>query len=204
MDVQTIQAYFPKLTAAQLQLYSKLPALYEEWNAKVNVISRKDMEHFMEHHVLHSLALSFYFSPQAGDGVLDIGTGGGFPGIPLAIMYPEVSFVLVDSIGKKVKVVNEVASALGLENVSAVHSRAEDMTGRFDYAVTRAVARLTNLVIWCRRPKLLIPALYCLKGGDLKDEVEEIDAFPSTVYKIASKFKEPFFETKKVVYVQLR
>ncbi len=204
MDASSIHAYFPKLTDAQLAQLSKLPEVYAEWNAKVNVISRKDMEHFMERHVLHSLALSYYFSPQKGDKILDIGTGGGFPGIPLAIMYPEVSFVLVDSIGKKVKVVAEVVEAIGLNNVIAVHGRAEDMAGRYNYAVTRAVARLSNLVVWCRRPKLIIPALYCLKGGDLREEVEEIDAFPSTVYKIEDKLKEPFFETKKVVYVQLR
>lgn len=178
--------------------------IYSEWNAVVNLISRKDFEHFAERHLLHSLSLAFYLKLKPGNRVMDIGTGGGFPGIPLAVMYPEVSFLLVDSIGKKIKVVNAVVERLGLTNVKTLHGRAEEVKGRYDIAVTRAVAPLSSLVGWCTRPKLKINGLYCLKGGDLREEVEEIDAYPSSVYRLSDKLKDEFFETKKVVYVKLR
>jgi 16S rRNA (guanine527-N7)-methyltransferase len=204
MEVADLRSHFPFLTDVQMAKLEALPALYETWNAMVNVISRKDMEHFVERHVLHSLALTFYLKPKPGSSVIDIGTGGGFPGIPLAIAFPEVKFTLVDSIGKKIKVVKAVAEALELTNVEAIHGRVENLRGSHDYAVTRAVARLFTLVDWCKRPQLKIVALYCLKGGDLREEIEEIDRFPSTTYGLDSKLKQAFFETKKVVYVQLR
>ncbi len=199
---EILQAYFPKLTRKQQQQFAELKPLYEEWNAQINVISRKDMEHFYERHVLHSLSIAFYWRPKQGAKVLDIGTGGGFPGIPLAILYPEAEFLLVDSIGKKIKVAHAVIEALGLTNVTAMQERAENLKGKYDVVLSRAVARLAILVGYCTYPKLKIDKMYCLKGGDLREEVEEIDRYPSTVYKLDSKLKDAFFETKKVVYVQ--
>ena len=199
-----LSKYFPDLTQEQISRFEALKPLYEEWNAQINVISRKDMDHFFERHVLHSLALAFYWKPKPGASVIDIGTGGGFPGIPLAILYPEVEFLLVDSIGKKIKVVNEVVAALGLTNVKGVQERAENIPGKFDVVLTRAVSRLSVLIPYCTRGKMKADALYCLKGGDLREEVEEIDRYPSTVYKLSSKLPGEFFETKKVVYVHLK
>lgn len=196
--------YFPNLSQEQIDRFAALKPLYEEWNAQINVISRKDMDHFYERHVLHSLALAFYWKPKTGAKAVDIGTGGGFPGIPLAILYPEVDFLLVDSIGKKIKVVNEVISALGLKNARAIQERAENITGNFDAALSRAVSRLSVLVPYCTHGKMKAKSLYCLKGGDLSEEIEEIDLYPSMVYKLSEKIPGEFFETKKVVYVQLR
>jgi 16S rRNA (guanine527-N7)-methyltransferase len=197
-----LKGYFPNLTDHQVDQFKRLKPLYEEWNAQINVISRKDIDGFNTHHLLHSLALSFYWQPKKGQRILDIGTGGGFPGIPLAIMFPDTHFVLVDSIGKKIKVVKEVAEALGLKNIEAHHERAESMTGQFDMTVTRAVARLSMLTEWCTRGKFRTKGIYCLKGGDLREEVEEVDRYPSVVYNLKDKLGDPFFETKKVVYVQ--
>lgn len=196
--------FFPNLTPEQHRQLDALEPLYREWNAQINVISRKDMDCFYEHHVLHSLALAFYWKPKEGTKVIDIGTGGGFPGIPLAIMHPGVEFLLVDSIGKKIKVVNEVAASLGLSNVNARQERAENIRGNFDVALTRAVSRLDVLTHYCTQGKMKVSELYALKGGDLRDEIEEIDRFPSVVYSINSKISSAFFETKKVVYVKLR
>lgn len=202
--IPEINTFFPNLTSIQQKQFEALKPLYEHWNAQINVISRKDMEHFYERHVLHSLALSFYWKPKPGSKAIDIGTGGGFPGIPLAILYHEVEFLLVDSIGKKIKVVNEVISELGLQNVRGVHDRAENIPQKFNAALTRAVSRLNVLIPFCTRGKMRAGELWCLKGGDLREEIEEIDAYPSIVYKLNSKLKSEFFETKKVVYVQLR
>lgn len=199
-----ISKFFPGLSPEQISHLEALKPLYEEWNAQINVISRKDMDHFDERHVLHSLALAFYWKPKPGARAIDIGTGGGFPGIPLAILYPEVDFLLVDSIGKKIKVVNEVVAALGLKNVKAIQERAENVPGKFDAVLTRAVSRLSVLIPYCTRGKMKADSLYCLKGGDLREEVEEIDRYPSTVYKLSSKLPGEFFETKKLVYVQLK
>jgi 16S rRNA (guanine527-N7)-methyltransferase len=152
--------------------------------------------------VLHSLAIALHWKPKPGNKAIDIGTGGGFPGIPLAILYPEVSFLLVDSIGKKLKAVEAISQALGLKNVEIRHARAEEIRGKYDVALSRAVARLAVLTGYCTRPRLKIGELYCLKGGDLREEVEEIDEFPSMVYALSGKFDNDFFETKKVVYVR--
>ncbi len=202
MGIDDIIKLFPSLSDVQKKQFAALPELYTEWNAQINLISRKDMDRFMERHVLHSLSLAFYWQPKPGTRAIDIGTGGGFPGIPLAILYPDVTFLLVDSIGKKLKAVHDIASRLGLTNVAVRHARAEEIQAKFDVALSRAVARLDALARFCTEGKLRTKALYCLKGGELRDEVEEIDRFPSAVYKLADKLSDEFFETKKVVYLQ--
>lgn len=201
MGFETIEKLFPNLSEKQKEQLHALPELYAEWNALINLISRKDMEHFVERHVLHSLCLALYWKPQPGTTAIDIGTGGGFPGIPLAILYPEVKFLLVDSIGKKLKAVADIAERIGLTNVEVRHARAEEIKGKYDVALSRAVARLDALAKWCTEGKLRAKSLYCLKGGDLREEVEEIDRYPSTVYKLSDRLQSEFFETKKVVYV---
>lgn len=193
---------FPDLPKESLEKLEALSPLYAEWNARINVISRKDMDHFFERHVLHSLALTMFWEPESGHKVIDIGTGGGFPGIPLAICFPKVDFLLVDSIGKKIKVVNEVKAALDLPNVTAIQERAENVPGKFDVAVTRAVARLETLAQWSTHGRMKVKKLYALKGGDLREEVEEVDRFPSMVYNLNTKLPGEFFATKKVVMVQ--
>jgi len=200
--VDPFNRFFPDLAPDKVEKLRALRPLYEEWNAKINVISRKDMEFFDERHVLHSLALGFYWKPDPGHSAVDIGTGGGFPGIPLAIMYPEVEFLLVDSIAKKIKVVSEVAHALDLTNVTALQERAERVEGKFEVALTRAVARLSVLVGYCAGSKMKVKELFCLKGGDLREEQEEVDRFPSVIYKLDKKIDLPFFATKSVVRVR--
>ena len=202
MGFEWIDQHFPALSEIQKEQFRALPDLYAEWNAQINLISRKDMDHFVERHVFHSLAIALYWKPKPGNKAIDIGTGGGFPGIPLAILYPEVNFLLVDSIGKKLKAVEAISQALGLKNVEIRHARAEEIRGKYDVALSRAVARLAVLTGYCTRPRLKIGELYCLKGGDLREEVEEIDEFPSMVYALSGKFDNDFFETKKVVYVR--
>ncbi|NLC49766.1 MAG: 16S rRNA (guanine(527)-N(7))-methyltransferase RsmG [Bacteroidales bacterium] len=206
--MKTIQNYFPSLTANQISQFEALLDLYTEWNAKINVISRKDIQNLYVHHVLHSLAIAKFidFTPQTR--ILDVGTGGGFPGIPLAIFFPELEFVMIDSIGKKIKVVNEVAQALSLSNVEAYHRRAQDEKGKYDFVVSRAVMPLPELVKLVRKnvsPKhknALSNGLICLKGGDLTDELKpfknKAEEFPLTHY-----FSEAFFETKKLVYLPI-
>ena len=208
MKSELIHTYFPKLTAQQSERMEALYDLYVHWNAQINVISRKDIDLLYERHVLHSLAIYKFLPFTNGSLVLDIGTGGGFPGIPLAIMQPEVEFVLVDSIGKKIKVVNEVAAALNLKNVKGIHQRAEEIKTKFDFVVSRAVAELQLLINWSdnkmKKDQIngLPNGLICLKGGDLKEELSvvkrHVDVFPLTDY-----FKEEFFETKKLIYVPL-
>jgi 16S rRNA (guanine527-N7)-methyltransferase len=206
--LETVQHYFPQLTATQKEQLAALPALYAEWNAKINVISRKDMDMFEVHHVLHSLAIARYITFKPGAEILDLGTGGGFPGIPLAIMFPDSDFHLVDSIGKKITVVNAVAEALGLKNIQATHTRVEQVLDYYDFVVSRAVAPLPDLVKWAK-PLInknfnhdIKNGLICLKGGDL---AEEIGNTQRKVYtkELSNWFAEPFFETKKLVYVSL-
>lgn len=206
MDI--ILKYFADFTPSQLEQFGQLEALYKDWNEKINVISRKDIDHLYERHVLHSLAIAaaFVFSP--GMEVIDIGTGGGFPGIPLAIFFPDVRFHLADSIAKKLKVVEAVSAAIGLQNISTEHTRAEAIKNRkFDMVVSRAVAPLKDLWNW-GKPLLktkktetgLQPGLICLKGGDLAKEIQESGTRPR-VMEVKELFPEPFFAEKYLLYV---
>jgi len=206
MDI--ITKYFSDFNEKQIQQFAALKHLYTEWNEKINVISRKDMHNFYEHHVLHSLAIATQFDFPDGNDIIDIGTGGGFPGIPLAIFFPEVKFHLVDSINKKLKVVNEVANAIGLSNISTQHTRAEDIKDKkFDVVISRAVAPLNDLWFWSRpllkkrpidQPKK-ISGLICLKGGDLSKEISESRVRPK-VWEVEKIFEEEFFKEKYILY----
>lgn len=206
MTSNLIQKYFPELTVHQIQQFDQLFDLYQNWNAQINVISRKDIDLLYERHILHSLGIAKVCEFLPGSNVLDVGTGGGFPGIPLAILFPETQFLLVDAIGKKIKVVNEVAAGIGLKNLKAVHSRAEQVNQNFDFIVSRAVTQLKDFYPWVKgkfnkksNHKLANGVLY-LKGGDLTEELvasqlKNIQLFPLSVL-----FEEEFFETKFVVY----
>lgn len=207
MDI--ILKYFPEMTERQREQFAALLPLYEEWNAQINVISRKDMEHFYEHHVLHSLAIAkvMPFKPMAE--VLDVGTGGGFPGVPLAIMFPNARFTLIDSIGKKIKVVSDVLSRLELTNTKAMQIRAEQLDGEFDFVVSRAVTTLDEFVPWVKGKisptnyhRLRNGILY-LKGGDLDAELLHFRK-KATVWDISEFFAEEFFQTKKVIHLPLK
>jgi 16S rRNA (guanine527-N7)-methyltransferase len=206
--MKLIEHYFPDLSPLQLQQFASLEGLYQTWNAQINVISRKDTEHFYERHVLHSLAIAKIIQFLPGASVLDIGTGGGFPGIPLAILFPEVQFHLVDSIGKKIKVVQEVAGHLGLTNVKASHARAENVKDRYDFIVSRAVTQMPIFLTWIKGKSAkknlhtFKNGVFYLKGGDLSEELAGL-RYPVKEFPIAEFFTEEFFETKKVVYVQL-
>lgn len=205
-SVTLIQKYFPELTSEQIEQFGRLRELYELWNSQINVISRKDMEHLYEKHVLHSLGIAKVCSFVDDTKILDVGTGGGFPGIPLAIMFPNVKFHLVDSIGKKIKVVNEVAAALGLKNVKAEHERAEKIQGTYDFVVSRAVTRMAPFMGWIQNKinrnhfNPLDNGVLYLKGGDLEEELSEIKR-KYKLYNLPDFFEEEFFDTKKVVYV---
>lgn len=203
-----IKTYFPDLTEDQIQQFTQLEQLYTYWNSQINVVSRKDIEELYTRHVLHSLGIAKVQAFRSGASILDIGTGGGFPGIPLAILFPEAHFYLVDSIGKKIKVVKEVASALGLKNVHAEHIRAEKVRGEFDFIVSRAVTRMEDFYKWTRgkiKKKSvhdLKNGILYLKGGDLSEELKN---FPkATLYELPDYFEEVFFETKKVVHIPLK
>jgi len=207
MTSEQFFAYFPHLTDRQKQQFEQLPALYEFWNNQINVISRKDIDQLFERHVLHSLGIAKVMTFLPGESVLDVGTGGGFPGIPLAIMFPDTQFYLVDSIGKKIKVVQEVAKALGLTNVRTAHSRAEQINEKFDFIVSRAVTRLGEFYPWIKgkfskdsKNKLPNGILY-LKGGDLADEIRE-SGLAVTQYHLNDYYTEEFFDTKQVIYVK--
>jgi 16S rRNA (guanine527-N7)-methyltransferase len=203
------RTFIPELSDEAVEQLGKLKALYTEWNAAINVISRKDMDAFDERHVLHSLALVKAMKFAPGSDVLDVGTGGGFPGIPLAVVYPEVNFVLCDSIGKKMKVVRAVVQALGLTNVTVHHGRAEDIKGQFDFVVSRAVTRMNRFIPWVQgkiKKQSINPwpnGILALKGGDLSEELGEVD-FPTERLPISEWLDQPFFETKQVVYVKLQ
>jgi 16S rRNA (guanine527-N7)-methyltransferase len=203
-----ILKYFHSLTADQTEKFAQLEALYQERNSRINVISRKDMEHFYERHVLHSMGIAKVMSFNPGAYVMDVGTGGGFPGIPLAILFPETEFLLVDSIGKKIKVVQEVADATGIRNVKAIQSRAEDIKQKFDFVVSRAVTTLPDFIKWIGKNikkdsthELQNGILY-LKGGDLNEEIAPVKT-KCSIFELSSYFEETFFETKKVVHVRL-
>ena len=206
--MELILKYFPDLSEEQQRQFAALYDLYIDWNSKINVISRKDIENLYEHHVLHSLCIAKTISFTPGTNVMDLGTGGGFPGIPLAILFPDTKFHLVDSIGKKVKVANEVANAIGLKNVTFRHARAQEEKGMFDFVVSRAVMPLTDLIniikknIAKEQKNALPNGLICLKGGELENETMPFKN-KVVISNLNDCFKEEFFETKKVVYVPL-
>lgn len=207
--MEIILNYFPDITERQQAQFAQLEALYTEWNNKINVISRKDIENLYERHVLHSLMIRKVVEFKKGAQVLDLGTGGGFPGIPLAILYPEVSFTLVDGTRKKILVVEEVAKALELKNVRAMPVRAEELKERFDFVVSRAVARLDKLLLWARprlkqKHKHPIPnGLITLKGGNIRSEIAELQKGEYVeVHPLSEWLHEPFFEEKYLIYVQ--
>jgi 16S rRNA (guanine527-N7)-methyltransferase len=206
--MELILKYFPHLTDSQKKQFEALYDLYFEWNSKINVISRKDIENLYEHHVLHSLAIAEIIHFQPGTTVLDVGTGGGFPGIPLAILFPEVKFVLIDSIGKKIKVGTEVSTAIGLKNITLKHLRVQDEKDRYDFVVSRAVMPLGDLVqlvkknISKKHKNALPNGLICLKGGELHHEILPYKNI-AELYEVSEFFKEDYFATKKAVYVPL-
>lgn len=206
MDI--ILKYFPDLTETQKQQFAALYDLYTDWNSKINVISRKDITNLYEHHVLHSLGIAKIIQFRPGTEIMDLGTGGGFPGIPLAILFPDTHFHLVDSIGKKVKVATEIAQAIGLKNVTTRHCRAEEEKQQFDFVVSRAVMPLTDLLKIIRKNirkeqhNALPNGLICLKGGELDREVMPVK-HQTLIYDLKDYFEEEFFETKKVVYVTI-
>ncbi|MDG1384685.1 MAG: 16S rRNA (guanine(527)-N(7))-methyltransferase RsmG [Flavobacteriaceae bacterium] len=203
-----IQKYFPNLSEIQFKQFEALQGLYGDWNSQINVISRKDIESLYLRHVLHSLSIAKLIQFKAGAKILDIGTGGGFPGIPLAILFPEVTFHLVDSINKKLKVVNGVAESLGLENVYTTHARAETIKGQYDFIVSRAVTTMPDFVSWIKNrvaktnTHAIKNGILYLKGGDLTEELKTYTK--ATLYDLSAYFEEDFFETKKIVHLPLK
>lgn len=206
MDI--ILKYFPELTMSQKTGFEALGNLYNYWNERINVISRKDIASLYTHHVLHSLSIAKVIQFKPGCQILDIGTGGGFPGIPLAILFPEVHFTLVDSIGKKIQVVKEVANSMKLKNVAAINARAETIPGTFDFVVSRAVTNLETIIAWIKFKikkecfNELENGLLYLKGGDFFDELKALNK-PYKIYKLQDYFNEDFFATKKLVHIKL-
>jgi len=200
--------YFPDLTEDQIEKFTLLESLYQDWNLKINVVSRKDIDELYLRHVLHSLGIAKVIQFKNGSHILDVGTGGGFPGIPLAIMFPECSFHLVDSIAKKLKVVNEVVEGLGLTNVKTTHSRVEEIKENYDFIVSRAVAAMPTFVHWVKgkiakeQKHDLKNGIIYLKGGDLTEELK--DYRTTTIYNLSDFFEEDFYETKKVVHLPLK
>ena len=206
--MEIIQKYFKNLTRHQIKQFSELKKLYQDWNLKINVVSRKDIDELYLRHVLHSLGIAKVIEFKPGSKVLDVGTGGGFPGIPLAILFPETEFHLVDSIGKKIKVVNEVAEGLGLENIKTTHGRVEDIKDTYDFIVSRAVAQMETFVHWTKgriakkQNHDLKNGILYLKGGDLSEELKRYTT--ASIYDLPNYFEEPFFETKKVVHLGMK
>jgi len=205
--METIIKYFPDLDEHKKAQFAALKPLYDDWNAKINLISRKDMDNFYTHHVLHSLSIAKVIDFEVGTEILDVGTGGGFPGIPLAILFPKARFVLIDSIGKKIKVVQDIAQQIGLQNVEALQIRAEQLNESFDFVVSRAVTDLPTFYSWVRYKirkkgfnKLQNGILY-LKGGDLKEEISAVKR-PVKRYPVSEIFPEPCFDEKYIVYLK--
>ncbi len=207
MDI--IRKYFPNLSDSQIKQFSELEAIYRYWNARINVLSRKDLDAFYERHVLHSLGIAKCFQFTQGTELLDLGTGGGFPGIPLAIFFSECHFTLVDSIGKKIRVVNELIQAIGLDNAETQHVRAEEMNRKFHFVLTRAVAPMSTLMYWTRQLYhnssigKVSNGLIALKGGDLSDELSMINK-PVELFELSNYYDEAFFATKKIVYLNVQ
>ena len=207
MEMEIILKYFPDLSETQKEQFAALGDLYTDWNSKINVISRKDIGNLYEHHVLHSLGIAKTVNFRPDTEIMDLGTGGGFPGVPLAILFPEVSFHLIDSIGKKVKVATEVANAIGLKNVTTRHCRAEEEKRMFDFVVSRAVMPLPDLLKIVRKNikkeqhNALPNGLICLKGGELQHEIHQSVKHQAMVTDLKEFFQEEYFETKKVIYV---
>jgi len=206
--MELILKYFPNLTEDQIQKFEQLESLYQDWNLKINVVSRKDIDELYMRHVLHSLGIAKVISFKDGSKLLDVGTGGGFPGIPLAILFPECSFHLVDSIAKKLKVVEEVVTGLGLTNVKTTHSRVEDIDGKYDFIISRAVAAMPTFVHWVKgkiakeQNHDLKNGILYLKGGDLSEELQGYKT--TTIYNLSDYFEEDFYETKKVVHLPMK
>ena len=206
--MEIIQKYFTDITETQIEQFAKLQELYKDWNLKINVVSRKDIDELYLRHVLHSLGIAKVMQFKPGAKVLDVGTGGGFPGIPLAILFPETQFHLVDSIGKKIKVVNEVVQGLGLQNVKTTNGRAEEVKDQYDFIVSRAVAHMETFVRWTKgriakkQNHPLKNGILYLKGGDLSEELEKYTS--ATIYELPNYFEEDFFETKKVVHLAMK
>lgn len=206
--MNSILKYFPEISDKQKKQFADLYDLYLDWNSKINVISRKDIENLYEHHVLHSLAISEIISFKNGSKVLDVGTGGGFPGIPLAILFPETNFTLIDSIGKKIKVGTEVAAAIGLKNTTLKHLRIQEEKEKFDFVVSRAVMPLGDLVkliqknVSAKHQNVLPNGLICLKGGELQHEIQAFKN-KAEVFEISDYFNEEYFKTKKIVYLPI-
>jgi 16S rRNA (guanine527-N7)-methyltransferase len=201
-----ISSYFPDLSPKQKDQFAQLDELYRFWNARINLISRKDIDMLYLHHILHSLAIAKVISFLPGEKVLDVGTGGGFPGVPLAVLFPETDFHLVDSIGKKIKVVHEVASGCGLKNIRASHARAEQIDGKFHFVVSRAVTRLSEFYPWVKGKfekksmNTIQNGILYLKGGDLTEEIQE-SGLKTELIPLSSFFKEEYFDSKFVVYI---
>lgn len=204
--MEIITKYFPNITELQAEQFAQLEVLYNDWNSKINVISRKDIHNLYEHHVLHSLGIAKLINFRPGTNIMDLGTGGGFPGIPLAILFPEANFHLVDSIGKKVRVAQEVATAIGLQNVRFSHARAEEIKDKYDFVVTRAVMSMVDLIKIARKNiakeqhNALPNGIIALKGGELDGEIAAVKNI-AAVWPLNDYFEEEYFETKKVVHV---
>lgn len=207
--IDLVKGYFPDLTDKQVEQFEKLTTCFKDWNSKINLVSRKDIDEFTTRHLLHSLAIAKAMKFASGSKILDVGTGGGLPGLPLAILYPDVDFTLCDSIGKKIMVVNDLIKQVGIENAKGHHLRAQQIPEKFDFIVSRAVTRMANFLPWVENKisnRSLNPwpnGILYLKGGDLKQELNEIHA-TSEVLPISDWFKEDFFDTKSVVYVRLK
>ena len=214
-EFEIILKYFPALTSAQQKLFAEFSSQLKSWNEKINLISRKDVEHLAEHHILHSLSIAKIILPagrqvtfKKDSVVMDAGTGGGFPGVPLAIMFPDVKFVLVDSVRKKINAVHEICKTIGLKNVETLHCRAEDVDMKFDFVVTRAVSTLSEIYGWTKNKigkeafNELPNGIICLKGGDVTGEIKALKA-KTKVYELKDFFSEEFFETKKIVFLPI-
>lgn len=206
--MELILKYFPDLTPLQIEQFTKLEALYQDWNLKINVVSRKDIDELYLRHVLHSLAIAKIINFKEGSSMMDVGTGGGFPGIPLAILFPECEFHLVDSINKKLNVVREVVAGLELQNVKVIHSRVEEIKETYDFIISRAVAAMPTFVHWIKgkvsktQQNQLKNGIIYLKGGDLTEELQDYKT--TTIYNISDYFEEDFFDTKKIVHLPIK